>query len=58
MKKSFRVFLVEGNLLSTEEIKKIIKKRPLLQTRGHKKVKFKIQAILKTQKTYKKSNSI
>ena len=58
MKKSFRVFLIEGNSPSTEEIKKIIEKQPLLQTRGHKKVKFKIQAILKTQETYKKSNSI
>ena len=58
MKNSFRVFLIEGNLPSTEEIKKIIKKQPLLQARGHNKVKFKIQAILKTQKTLKKSNSI
>ena len=58
MKSSFKVFLIQENLPSTEEIKKIIKMQPLLQARGHKKVKFKIQAILKTQKTLKKSNSI
>ena len=51
VKSSFGVFFIQGNIPSTEEIKKIIKMQPLLQARGHVKVKFKIQAILKTQKT-------
>ena len=53
MKTSFRMFLIEGNIPSTEKIKKILKNQPLLQACGHKKVKFKIQGILKTQKILK-----